>query len=81
VPPLGLSDGIRSPAVALFAERARAVVPEFKVRDHAEAVIEISRRLDGIPLAIELAAARVRAMSPAQIRARDERFRLLTGKT
>jgi predicted ATPase len=70
---LGFRDGTSSPAVELFVERARAVMPEF-------AVCEICRRLDGIPLAIELAAARTRAMSPQQIRDRlDERFRLLTG--
>jgi predicted ATPase len=55
-------------------------VPSFELAADAEAVTEICRRLDGIPLAIELAAARVRSMSPAQIRANlDERFRLLTG--
>jgi predicted ATPase/class 3 adenylate cyclase len=80
VPPLGFLDGIHSPAVKLFAERARAVAPDFSVNGHGDDVSEICRRLDGIPLAIELAAARIRAMSPAQIRARlDDRFRLLTG--
>jgi predicted ATPase/DNA-binding winged helix-turn-helix (wHTH) protein len=79
VPPLGF-DGIASPAVQLFAERARAVVPDFALGADGEAVSEICRRLDGIPLAIELAAARTRALSPSQIRDRlDERFRLLTG--
>jgi predicted ATPase len=80
VPSLGFRDGAQSPAVALFTDRARSVVPDFDLGSDAEAVGEICRRLDGIPLAIELAAARVRAMSPAQIRDRlDERFRLLTG--
>ena len=79
VPPLGF-DGIASPAVQLFAERARAVVPDFVIGAEGDAVSEICGRLDGIPLAIELAAARTRAMSPSQIRDRlDERFRLLTG--
>jgi predicted ATPase len=80
VPSLGFRDGAQSPAVALFADRARSVAPDFALESDGEAVSEICRRLDGIPLAIELAAARVRAMSPAQIRDRlDERFRLLTG--
>ena len=80
VPSLAFRDGFASPAVTLFAERARAVVPSFDNAADPGAVTEICRRLDGIPLAIELAAARVRSMSPAQIRDRlDERFRLLTG--
>ena len=68
-------------AEQLFTERARAVVPDFSVGSaHADAVTEVCRRLDGIPLAIELAAARVRAMSPEEIASLlDERFRLLTG--
>ena len=68
-------------AVRLFAERAAAVADGFAVDDdNAEAVVEICRHLDGIPLAIELAAARVRAMAPAEIASRlDERFRLLAG--
>jgi predicted ATPase len=77
---LGFRDGNASPAVELFVERARAVMPDFALGDDSDAVCEICRRLDGIPLAIELAAARTRAMSPRQIRDRlDERFRLLTG--
>lgn len=80
VPSLSFRDGAASPAVTLFAERAAAIVPSFDLSTDAAAVGEICRRLDGIPLAIELAAARVRLMSPAQIRDRlDERFRLLTG--
>jgi predicted ATPase/DNA-binding SARP family transcriptional activator len=65
----------------LFVERAAAVRPGFDAdRDHAEAVDEICRRLDGLPLAIELAAARLRVLSPRQIADRlDDRFRLLTG--
>jgi predicted ATPase/class 3 adenylate cyclase len=68
-------------AVQLFAERAAAVLPAFEVTDeNVEAVAEICRRLDGIPLALELAAARVSAMSPEEIAARlGDRFRLLTG--
>ena len=67
-------------AVALFAERAGHVRPGFSLDEHTtEAVVAICRRLDGIPLAIELAAARAKVMSVDQIAARlDERFRLLT---
>jgi predicted ATPase len=80
VPPLGFLDGIHSPAVELFVERARAVLPDFSMNGHGDDVSEICRRLDGIPLAIELAAARMRVLSPAQVRTRlDDRFRLLTG--
>ena len=68
-------------AVRLFADRAAAALPSFGVNDrNAESVARICRRLDGIPLAIELAAARVRALPVEQIAARlDDRFRLLTG--
>ena len=68
-------------AVELFVERADAAASGFAPDDADLAVIgEICDRLDGIALAIELAAARVRSMSPTQIRVRlDERFRLLTG--
>jgi predicted ATPase len=80
VPSLGLHDGIASPAVVLFVERARSVEPHFDLGGDGDIVCEICRRLDGIPLAIELAAARIRAMSASQIRDRlHERFRLLTG--
>ncbi|MFD8015470.1 ATP-binding protein, partial [Streptomyces sp. NPDC059762] len=72
------------PAHRLFTERAGAVRPAFD-RDHAreadvaDAVAEICRRLDGLPLAIELAAARLRLLTPRQIADRlDDRFRLLT---
>jgi predicted ATPase/class 3 adenylate cyclase len=76
-----VDDIATSAAVRLFAERAQAVVPAFAVdASNASAVAEICRRLDGIPLAIELAAARVTSMSPTEIAALlDERFRLLTG--
>ena len=65
----------------LFVDRAAAARDEFAVTpDNVDALAQICRRLDGIPLAIELAAARVRMMNPAEIAARlDERFRLLTG--
>ena len=68
-------------AVVLFAERAEAARVTFRLDvSNAEAVAEICRRLDGIPLAIELAAARVVSMTPSEIRGLlDERFRLLTG--
>jgi predicted ATPase/class 3 adenylate cyclase len=67
-------------AVRLFIERATAAAEGFRVDDdNAAAVGEICRHLDGIPLAIELAAARVRAMPPGEIARRlDERFRLLS---
>ncbi len=68
-------------ALTLFAERATAVSPEFQVtEDNFPSLVQICRRLDGIPLALELAAARVSVLSTAQIAARlDNRFRLLTG--
>ncbi len=70
-----------SEAVRLFLERAHAAQAEFELdAASVEAVGEICRRLDGIPLAIELAAARVVAMHPREIADHlDERFRLLTG--
>jgi non-specific serine/threonine protein kinase len=70
-----------SAAARLFVERATSLLPHFRLTaDNAPAVAQICRRLDGIPLALELAAARVNALSPEQIAARlDDRFRLLTG--
>ena len=77
VPSLPLADE----ALALFTDRARHVRPDFEItHDNAPAVTEICRRLDGLPLAIELAAARVRALSLAEILdSLHDRFRLLTG--
>ncbi len=68
-------------AIRLFAARAESVKPGFSLTsDNAAAIFQICQRLDGIPLAIELAAARVRVLSPSQIATRlDDRFRLLTG--
>ena len=77
VPSLSLGDD----AVRLFGDRARHARPGFGINDdNAAAVDEICRRLDGMPLAIELAAARTRALSPKEILAGlQDRFRLLTG--
>jgi predicted ATPase len=68
------------PAVRLFADRAAAVLPGFELdAANAEAVASICRHLDGIPLAIELAAPWLRTLTPAQLAARlDDRFTLLT---
>ncbi|MEV0846984.1 BTAD domain-containing putative transcriptional regulator [Streptomyces sp. NPDC049954] len=66
-------------AVRLFAERGAAARPGFRADEDPGAVAEICRRLDGLPLAIELAAARLRMLTPRQIADRlDDRFRLLT---
>src|SRR6266446_3533062 len=90
VPPLALPDPahlpdlatlIRSPSVALFLQRAQAVKPEFQLTTtNARAVAEICVRLDGLPLAIELAAARMKLLSPEALLARlGRRLAMLTG--
>jgi predicted ATPase/class 3 adenylate cyclase len=70
-------------SMQLFVERAMAAVPGFAITDrNAAPIAQICRRLDGVPLALELAAARVRALPVEQIAARlDDRFRLLTGSS
>ncbi len=90
VPPLALPDAqalppldvlSQYPSVALFVERARAAKPDFELTsENAWAVAEICVRLDGLPLAIELAAARIKVLPPAAIRTRlAGRLQLLTG--
>lgn len=90
VPPLSLPDPahlpppenlMQSEAVRLFVDRAALHQPGFALTDdNASPVVEVCRRLDGMPLAIELAAARVRVLTVDQIAARlNSRFRLLTG--
>jgi predicted ATPase/transcriptional regulator with XRE-family HTH domain len=81
--PLSLPEGNvldDSDSVRLFLDRARAILPGFMLSEaEASQVAQICRRLDGIPLAIELAVSRLRALSVGQIAARlDDRFRLLT---
>jgi predicted ATPase/class 3 adenylate cyclase len=90
VPPLGVPDVSQfadldalsaSESVSLFVERARAIRADFALSsENASAVGEICIRLDGLPLAIELAAARIRALSPQALLTRlDERLKVLTG--
>jgi len=90
VPPLALPDMTHlpepavlelNPAVALFVARARAVYPGFTVTaDNARPIAELCHRLDGLPLAIELAANRVKLFTPAALLARlDRRLPFLTG--
>ena len=82
VPSLDVGAGIDSAAVNLFVERAQALprASRWPTADEAAAVVEICRRLDGIPLAIELAASRMASMTASEVRDRlDQRFRLLVG--
>ncbi len=79
---LDQSDGIHSAAVTLFVQRAQGVAPRFALTapEEATAVVDICRRLEGIPLAIELAASRMASMTPIEVHDRlDQRFRLLVG--
>jgi predicted ATPase len=81
VPSLSVA-GEKSEAVELFVERAQAVAPGFSIdaSEDRAAVVEVCRRLDGIPLAVELAASRMASMSPSEVRDRlGDRFRLLSG--
>ncbi len=86
VPSLSLPDSYSASlldyeATRLFIDRAAKAEPRFHLTDHnAAAIAQICQRLDGIPLAIELAAARVKLFTPEQIAERlDDRFKLLTG--
>jgi predicted ATPase/class 3 adenylate cyclase len=90
IPPLSLPDPESLPplenlteyeAVRLFVERARAVRPDFSLaEDNAPAVVEICERLDGLPLAIELAAARIKLLTPQVLLDRlGNRLKILTG--
>jgi len=82
VPSLDIGAGIDSAAVSLFVERAQGIAPGFAMvnGDESAAAVEICQRLDGIPLAIELAASRMAAMTVSEVRDRlDQRFRLLVG--
>ena len=82
VPSLDVRAGADSAAATLFIDRAQAVSPgvSLTVPDEAAVVVEICQRLDGIPLAIELAASRMMSMTVTEVRDRlDDRFRLLVG--
>jgi predicted ATPase len=72
---------IRADSVALFVQRARRVDADFELTaDNAPAIASVCRRLDGLPLAIELAAARVQTMTPAELaRGLNHRFETLSG--
>lgn len=78
--PSGDATWEESEAAQLLLERARQAKPGFRTDGHEGAIAEICRRLDGIPLALELAAARLRTFSPERVAGLlDESFRLLTG--
>ncbi len=90
VPPLELPQAddesaleklLENESVLLFVERARTALPNFSLtKDNASSVAEICRRLDGLPLALELAAARIKLLRPQAILARlDDKLKLLTG--
>jgi hypothetical protein len=82
VPSLDVNSGTESAAVNLFVDRAQSVVSDFSLAQpgEADAVVEICRRLEDIPLAIELAASRMASMTANEVRDRlDQRFRLLVG--
>jgi predicted ATPase len=82
VPSLDVNSGAESAAVNLFVDRAQSVVSDFSLAPpgEADAAVELCRRLDGIPLAIELAASRMASMTAIEVRDRlDQRFRLLVG--
>ena len=82
VPSLDVEAGTESAAANLFLDRAHSVVSDFSLAQpgEADAVVEICRRLDGIPLAIELAASRMASMTASEVRDRlDQRLRLLVG--
>ena len=84
VAPLTLEGGVTSDAVTLFVDRARTVRPDFGLAapDTVDAVVDICTTVDGLPLGIELAAARMAAMSAVEVRDRlADRFRLLRGST
>jgi predicted ATPase len=72
--------GLGSAAAKLFVDRASAVAPGISLEHSGDAIVEVCRRLDGIPLAIELAASRLISMTLTDVRDRlDDRFRLLVG--
>jgi predicted ATPase len=90
VPPLDLPQAedesawenlIENESIVLFVERARTALPNFTLtKDNASAIAEICRRLDGLPLALELAAARIKLLQPQTILTRlDDKLKLLTG--